>query len=232
MTTALQAYNFGTAPMRVIERGGEPWFVAADVCAILDIRNPRDAVAGLDDDEKGVGTTDTLGGAQEMNIVSESGLYALIFKSRKAEARRFRKWVTSEVLPAIRRTGGYGEMQSAEQMLAKVELVREARETMGKAAAKRLWDRLELPSPHDRLDSEGAWRDPLIEVLEPWLLATPGPVSLDDVVEGLALEPAGAVTRRRIGRLLRELGRVPTIARRGAHVMRVFVRRSQMVGEA
>lgn len=87
---------------------GEPWFVANDVCAILGIQNPRDAMGRfVDDDEKGVGITDTLGGVQEMAIINESGMYSLIFQSRKPEARKFRKWVTSEVLPAIRRQGYY-----------------------------------------------------------------------------------------------------------------------------
>lgn len=86
---------------------GETWFVAKDLCEILGIRNSRDAVTNLDEDEKGVAITDTLGGKQEMATVNESGLYALIFQSRKAEAKAFRKWVTSEVLPAIRRQGFY-----------------------------------------------------------------------------------------------------------------------------
>lgn len=89
------------------DRNGEPWFVAKDVCAILELSNPRDAVASLEDDEKGVAITDTLGGTQEMSIISESGLYALIFRSRKPEARKFRRWITQDVLPQIRRNGAY-----------------------------------------------------------------------------------------------------------------------------
>lgn len=88
---------------------GETWFVAKDVCEILGIRNNRDATISLDDDEKrdDVGNTDTIGRTQNMTMVNESGLYALIFQSRKSEAKAFRKWVTSEVLPAIRRQGFY-----------------------------------------------------------------------------------------------------------------------------
>jgi prophage antirepressor-like protein len=81
--------------------------VAKDVCEVLGIANARDALQRLDDDEKGVATTDTLGGKQTLATVYESGLYALIFTSRKEEAKAFRKWVTSEVLPAIRKTGAY-----------------------------------------------------------------------------------------------------------------------------
>ena len=86
---------------------GEPLFVAKDVCEHLDISNHNDAVARLDDDEKGLVTTDTLGGPQKLTAVTESGLYVLIFASRKPEAKRFRKWVTSEVLPALRKQGIY-----------------------------------------------------------------------------------------------------------------------------
>ena len=102
--------EFGS--VRVVMIDGEPWFVAVDVCRILEISNSRDAVARLDDDEKAdVGITDTSSnGVQQrrtVTAISESGLYALIFTSRKPEAKKFRKWVTHEVLPSIRKTGGY-----------------------------------------------------------------------------------------------------------------------------
>ncbi len=78
-------------------------------CECLDIGNSRDAVAALDEDEKGVDSIDTPGGAQEMSIISEAGLYSLILRSRKPEAKAFKRWITHEVLPAIRKTGGYGQ---------------------------------------------------------------------------------------------------------------------------
>ena len=99
-----------TFPVRVSDRDGEPWFVAADVCKALAISNARDAISRLDDDEH---TTVAFSdgrpghGAQKINIVSESGLYALVIRSNKPEAREFRKWITAEVLPTIRRTGRY-----------------------------------------------------------------------------------------------------------------------------
>lgn len=90
------------------DEDGKPWFVAKDVCAILGIQNPSDTVSKvLDDDERGIDTIYTPSGDQEMLVVSESGLYSLVFRSRKPEAKRFRKWVTAEVLPALRETGGY-----------------------------------------------------------------------------------------------------------------------------
>lgn len=109
----LRPFCFGDNLVRVIEdENGDPWFVAKDVCKILELGNPRSSVALLDDDEKGVHTIDTPGGRQEMSIISESGLYALVFRSRKPEAKSFSKWVRSEVLPAIRKTGRY-EMPGA-----------------------------------------------------------------------------------------------------------------------
>ncbi len=90
----------------------EPWFVAADVCRALELGNPSQSISRLDDDEKVTLTTNEghsgkLGGPQKMNIVSEAGLYSLILKSRKPEAKRFKRWITHEVIPTIRKTGGY-----------------------------------------------------------------------------------------------------------------------------
>lgn len=97
--------QFGT--IRAIEKDGEPWFVAADVCRALELGNSRQALARLDDDEKGVISTDTPGGKQEMNVVNEPGLYSLVLGSRKPETKAFKRWITHEVIPAIRQTGTY-----------------------------------------------------------------------------------------------------------------------------
>ncbi len=106
----LQTYHFEGTPVRDVLVAGEPWFVGKDVCGVLGITNHNDALGSLPDDErKGVGIGDPLGrNEQEMICVNEPGLYRLIFKSRKAEAERFKRWVCHEVLPAIRRTGAYG----------------------------------------------------------------------------------------------------------------------------
>jgi len=93
--------------VRVIEKDGAPWLVAADVCAALDLGNPRSSLALLDDDEKGVHTVDTLGGPQEMATVNEPGLYSLVLRSRKPEAKAFKRWICHEVIPSIRKHGGY-----------------------------------------------------------------------------------------------------------------------------
>lgn len=105
MTEIIKSYE--GANIRIAGTPENPLFCAADVCAVLEIANSRDALERLDADEKGVAITDTLGGKQTLSYVTESGLYHLTFKSRKAAAKRFRKWVTAEVLPAIRRDGFY-----------------------------------------------------------------------------------------------------------------------------
>ena len=97
---------------RCFEIDGEPWFVLADVCRELDIKNVSDAASRLDEDEKGIAQTDTLGGRQNVRIINESGLYSLILRSDKPAAKKFKKWVTSEVLPSIRKTGGYSISQT------------------------------------------------------------------------------------------------------------------------
>ncbi|MFY8093044.1 MAG: Bro-N domain-containing protein [Niveispirillum sp.] len=103
-------FDFEGGKVRVMMRGDEPWFVLADVCRVLEIGNPRQAAARLDDDEKTTVTNDDGQpgqGAQQFTIINESGLYSLILTSRKEAAKRFKKWVTAEVLPTIRRTGRY-----------------------------------------------------------------------------------------------------------------------------
>ena len=99
----------------VTDESGNIWFVAKDVCKVLEIINHRDATSQLDEDEKnGVGITDAMGRLQQVTVISESGLYALVFRSRKKEARAFSKWVRAEVLPTLRKTGSYTMPSTAE----------------------------------------------------------------------------------------------------------------------
>lgn len=100
-------FSFESSSIRTLGDAISPLFVAADVAAILGYGSTKDATRILDDDEKQTVSIDTNGGKQSMTAVTESGLYAMIFKSKRPEAKRFRKWVTSEVLPAIRKTGRY-----------------------------------------------------------------------------------------------------------------------------
>lgn len=103
----MQTFVYSGAEVRTVRKDGAPWFVLKDVCGVLGMSNSRVVADRLDNDEKGVSQIYTLGGVQEMTCISESGLYNVILRSDKPEAKPFRKWVTAEVLPAIRRSGGY-----------------------------------------------------------------------------------------------------------------------------
>lgn len=105
----LQIFNYEQNEIRTVMLENEPWWVAKDVCDILEHSNPRMAISGLDDDEKGVSKVYTLGGEQEMAVVSEAGLYSLIIRSNKPEAKKFKRWVTHEILPTIRKHGMYAK---------------------------------------------------------------------------------------------------------------------------
>lgn len=118
MSQELQAFDFEGTPVRVTTGDdGEPRWVLSDVCAACGIGNPSDVMRRLDVDQKGVDTIETLGGPQRINVVTESGLYDVILDSRKPEAKRFRKWVTSEILPSIRQHGAYMTQQTIERVL-------------------------------------------------------------------------------------------------------------------
>ena len=124
---ALETIVYQENPVRMQVIDGQPWFVAKDICDILGLSNSRKAVAALADDEKGVTTMDTSGGKQRLGIVNESGMYTLIFNSRKPSAREFRKWVTSEVLPSIRRYGRYAAPGSRERLRLEDTMARKER---------------------------------------------------------------------------------------------------------
>lgn len=145
-------FTFETEAVRIITRDGQPWFVLGDVCRVLEIGNPSDAARRLDDNEKGVDIIDTLGGSQEATVVNESGLYSLILTSRKPAAKRFKKWVTAEVLPMIRKTGAYAVGAHPEDGLLDDERlwharIRLAMDVLGRNAARWLWRQSPLPTP-------------------------------------------------------------------------------------
>jgi len=107
-------FDFGNYAVRTVQIDGETWFVAHDICQVLELTNPAKTVSRLEDYERGTHIMDTLGGDQKMIVINEAGLYGLIFRSRRPEAKAFKRWVTMEVLPAIRKTGRY-EAQGAVQ---------------------------------------------------------------------------------------------------------------------
>lgn len=113
----LQTFTYNNSQVRTVDKNGEPWFVLKDVCDILGLGTPARVAERLDEDEKGMSSIHTLGGKQEMTVISESGLYNVILRSDKPEAKPFRKWVTSKVLPAIRKTGAYNSKDKPSKAL-------------------------------------------------------------------------------------------------------------------
>ena len=125
MTNALQVFSYKDKQVRTVERDGEVWFVAKDVADILELRDAELATRGLDEDEKGTHKMCTPGGVQDMTVISEPGLYTLLMRSNKPEAKPFRRWVTHEVLPSIRKTGSYtipGAEQTQEPLNVRVRV--------------------------------------------------------------------------------------------------------------
>ncbi|WP_277101844.1 phage antirepressor [Cutibacterium granulosum] len=117
MTSNIQPFTYEDHTVRVVTIDGEPWFVLADLCKVLDLAKPSRVAMRIADDMKGAHLMSTLGGDQEMTIVSEAGMYEVIIRSDKPEAVAFRRWVTSEVLPSIRKHGGYLTDQKIEDIL-------------------------------------------------------------------------------------------------------------------
>lgn len=113
----LQVFSYEGNEIRTVQKNGEVWWVLKDVCDTLALTNSRMVADRLDDDEKGVSITDTLGGKQELTIISESGLYNVILLSRKPEAKNFKRWVTHGVLPSIRKHGAYVTPAKLEEIM-------------------------------------------------------------------------------------------------------------------
>lgn len=99
--------NYNGNEIRTIDDNGQVWWVLSDVCKVLGLSTPSKVSDRLDDDEKGMTLIHTLGGKQNVTVVNESGLYSVILRSDKPEAKPFRRWITHEVLPELRRTGSY-----------------------------------------------------------------------------------------------------------------------------
>lgn len=171
-------FAFGGHIVRTLLIDADPWFVLADVCRALDIANARNVAARLADDEKGVRLMDTPGGKQNVGIINESGLYDVIIRSDKPDARRFRRWITADVLPAIRKTGSYSRYPAhATQLPSKKELAQwvvdaeeraEAAETRAAelAPSAAAWDHLyELGADYEVADAAKMLsRHPNIEI--------------------------------------------------------------------
>lgn len=167
------SFDFEGQSVRTVDRDGVIWFVLVDVCKVLEIGNPSQAASRLDDDEKSTLTNNegrAGNGPQSFTIINESGLYSLILTSRKEAAKRFKKWVTAEVLPSLRRHGYY-EVPGAlpvpgrrnlppasipkSERLYDLALVREARATFGESGARYVWaNSVTLPDMSCMTDQE------------------------------------------------------------------------------
>lgn len=118
MDNNLQTWNYENSEIRTVEKDGEPWWVLADVCKVLELTSPHKVADRLENDERNkIPVTDSLGRNQNTTIINESGLYAVILRSDKPQAKPFRKWVTNEVLPSIRKHGAYMTDHTLEQAL-------------------------------------------------------------------------------------------------------------------
>lgn len=175
-------------PIRVVVIDGEPWWLAGDVCAALDLANVGNALARLDDDEKGsIRLADGTPGNPNRAIVNEPGLYSLILRSDRPEARAFKRWITHEVIPSIRRTGQYGS--AAPREMTKLEALRAA-----------------IESEQARLEAEER-----VRALEPaaaaWdaLASAAGDFSLRDAAAILSRDPAISTGQNRLMVSLRGL---------------------------
>jgi anti-repressor protein len=134
----LTVFEKGGWKVRTLTKNDEPWFVARDVCAALGVGNITDALCRLDPDEKEFDLIETLGGKQEMGIVSEPGLYSLALGSKKPEAKEFKRWITHEVLPAIRKHGMYATPATVEAMLADPDTMIKTLQALKDERVKRL----------------------------------------------------------------------------------------------
>lgn len=166
MTNDIQLFNYGDSPVRTIMQDGEVWFVAKDVCDILGLSNVTEALRALDDDEKSslrvTEGTSSKGGNPNMKIINESGLYTLIFKSLKPEAKEFRKWVTGTVLPSIRKTGAYSvntEQTQTQKALPASALLSEIERTKRRIAFIESFMKVYMEFEHTLLPRDPHFRD-------------------------------------------------------------------------
>lgn len=135
MNQLQKVFNYQGNQLRTVVIDNEPWFVAKDVCEILEIKNPTDALKRLDSDER---SRFNLGRQGETNIVNEPGLYTLILGSRKPEAKQFKRWITHEVIPSIRKHGAYMTPEKIEEVLTDPDTIIKLATTLKEERQKRL----------------------------------------------------------------------------------------------
>ncbi len=209
--------------VRIVMRDGDPWFIANDIAVILGYGEAYDMTRNLDDDEAVPHNVRTSSQNREMTIISESGLYNAIFKSRRAEAKAFRRWVTGTVLPTIRLTGSFAfsankspapdmrRSDDAAWLNAGVAAVREARRLFGHGVARAVWRDIGLPLPENAMP---ALPDGLSDAVNLW---TDGRDRFThaDLAAGLGLGEPDWALKRRFSDILTALGWTEKRTRRG-----------------
>jgi prophage antirepressor-like protein len=148
----LKTLSFDEKQVRTIDRDGELWWVLKDVCEALEVSDTSNVAKRLDDDERGTYQISTLGGNQEMLIISESGLYNVILRSDKPKAKLFRKWVTHEVLPSIRKTGGYSIAEKEKSSLLSLLEAQHSENRERILAIENEYDKINLIMAQERAD--------------------------------------------------------------------------------
>jgi prophage antirepressor-like protein len=224
-------FDYHESAVRVVTIDDAPWFIATDVASILGYKHGPSMVRLLDDDEAAVHNLHSSGQSREMTIISESGLYNAIFRSRREEAKAFRRWVTGTVLPELRRTGRYSllgaaplpplAIGSAEGMRA-LAAVRMMRKLRGNVAAFDLWCDLGLPTPESAL-GETVVVDGIDAAIADWA-AGRDVFTSNELAAGLGLHTPDLKMRQRFGSVLRLIGFDTTVMRRDGGHRRVWVR--------
>ncbi len=181
---AIAVFSYADIEIRTVLINGQPWFVGRDVCAILDIAKPENSLALLDEDERATHTVGTPGGPQVVTVINEPGLYSLILRSRKPEAKAFKRWVTHEVLPAIRETGRYETAPAIPQTYA---------------------DALQLAADQARqIEAQAAALAEVAPKAEAWdhLASADGDYAVADAAKMLSRHPLISIGQRRLFTLL------------------------------
>ena len=213
--TDLTIFDFETSPVRIVLRDEQPWWVATDISSLLGYRDAPNMVRMLDEDQKDTHSVSTLGGVQSLFVISEGGMFTCVIRSKRPEAKRFLRWITDEVLPAIFRTGTYSISAHPEPVegphrayLADdtryrldLDAVALYRRLAGKAAALGLWATLGLPQPL----ATPAIDDGLAAALATWV-AGKDRLTYPDIGHGLGIGTPDAAAKRRIADLLTAMG--------------------------
>lgn len=199
--SAVELFTYAsTHNLRIVrDLDGEALVVLADLCRALDIANPRNAAARLADDQKGVALVDTPGGTQQMTVVNESGLYEVIIRSDKPGAARFRRWITTEVLPAIRKTGTYSHYPAHPRELpSKRQLAQMVIDAEDRADAESR-ARVEAESRANELDAARVVDAPKVAYVDAFVTDT-------DLLSFSTVASTCRVTEKRLRALLIERG--------------------------